>query len=166
VEEQLFGVQANTAAARTNEVTGSITIDGTTVTDAEMTVDMASMKSVGTELDAAIANRRDEQFRGRIMSTDQFPNATFTLTEPIELAPVPKDGVEAEYSATGELTMHGTTNTVTIPITAKRLGDVIAIQGITEITFSDYGIPDPSGGPASVGSTGELEFLVQLEPAS
>jgi hypothetical protein len=89
VEEQLFGVQANTAAARTNEVTGSITIDGTTVTDAEMTVDMASMKSVGTELDAAIANRRDEQFRGRIMSTDQFPNATFTLTEPIELAPVP-----------------------------------------------------------------------------
>jgi polyisoprenoid-binding protein YceI len=166
VEEQLFGVNANTAAARTKEVSGSVTIEGTTVTAAEMTVDMASMESVGTELDAAIADRRDDQFRGRIMETDQFPTATFELTEPIDLAPVPNDGEEAEYSATGELTMHGTTNTVTIPIKAKRLGNVIAIQGITEITFADYGIDDPSGGPASVGSTGELEFLVQLEPSS
>jgi polyisoprenoid-binding protein YceI len=166
VDEKLFGVQANTAAARTNEVTGSITIDGTSVTAADMTVDMASMTSVGTKLDATIADRRDEQFRGRIMSTDEFPTATFTLTEPIELAPVPKDGVEAKYSATGELTMHGTTKTVTIPIAAKRLGDVIAIQGITDIKFSDYNIDDPSGGPSSVGNTGQLEFLVQLEPGS
>ena len=92
------------------------------------------------------------------MNIDQFPTATFELTEPIDLAPVPKDGVEKQYSATGKLTLHGTTKTVTIPITAKRLGNVIAIQGITDITFSDYGIDNPSGGPASVGDTGQLEF--------
>jgi hypothetical protein len=28
------------------------------------------------------------------------------------------------------------------------------------ITFSDYSIDNPSGGPASVGNTGELEFLL------
>jgi polyisoprenoid-binding protein YceI len=166
IEEKLFGVESNTAAARTNEVTGSVTIEGTTVTEAEITVDMASMTSVGTKLDEAIADRRDEQFRGRIMNTDEFPTATFTLTEPIELEPVPADGTEAEYSATGELTMHGTTKTVTIPIKAKRLDNVIAIQGITDITFSDYNIDDPSGGPASVGDSGQLEFLVQAEPSS
>jgi polyisoprenoid-binding protein YceI len=160
VEEELFG-QHNTAAARTNEVSGSVTIEGTTVTAAELTVDVASIESDGPGSD-----QRDNQFRGRIMNTDQFPTATFELTEPIDLAPVPKDGVQSKYSATGQLTLHGTTKTVTIPINAKRVGDAIAIQGITDITFSDYGIDDPSGGPANVGSAGKLEFLVQLEPGS
>jgi len=160
VEEELFN-QHNTAAARTNEVSGTVTIEDTTVTDADLTVDMASIKSDGPGSD-----QRDNQFRGRIMNTDQFPTATFKLTEPIELAPVPKDGVQKTYSATGELTLHGTTKTVTIPINAKRVGKAIAIQGITDITFSDYGINDPSGGPANVGSSGQLEFLVQLEPGS
>jgi hypothetical protein len=53
-----------------------------------------------------------------------------------------------------------------MPINAKRAGNLIAIQGITEITFSDYGIDNPSGGPASVGNTGQLEFLVELSPSS
>ena len=160
MEEQLFG-QHNTAAARTEQVTGTITIDGTTVETADMSVDMASI----TSTDSA-GGRRDDQFRGRIMNTDQYPTATFKLTKPIDLAPVPQDGVQKRYSATGELTLHGTTKTVTIPITAKRLGNVIAIQGIAGITFSDYGIDNPSGGPASVGNTGQLEFLLQLDPVS
>lgn len=160
VEEMLFG-QHNTAAARTDKVTGSVTIDGTTVSRADITVDMASI----TSTDPA-GSRRDDQFRGRIMNTDQFPTSTFKLTKPIDLAPVPKDGVVKHYSATGELTMHGTTKSVTIPITAKRLGDVIAVQGIADVTFSDYGIDNPSGGPASVGNNGQLEFLVQLHPTS
>ncbi len=165
VKETLFG-QSNTAVARTNEVTGTITIAGTKVTKADVSVDMASIKSVGNSIDGAFASRRDDQFRGRIMSTDQFPTATFELTQPIDLAPVPKDGVEKQYSATGQLTLHGTTKTVTIPLTAKRDGDVIAVQGILDVTFSDYGINNPSGGPASVGDTGQLEFLVQVRPSS
>jgi polyisoprenoid-binding protein YceI len=160
VEEELLG-QHNTAAARTTKVSGSMTIDGTTVTKADLTVDMASI----TSTDPA-GGRRDDQFRGRIMNVDQFPTSTFELTKPINLAPVPKDGVEQQYAATGELTMHGTTKTVTIPIKAKRLDNVIAIQGITDITFSDYNIDNPSGGPASVGNEGQLEFQLQFEPSS
>jgi polyisoprenoid-binding protein YceI len=160
VEEQLFG-QHNTAAGRTNQVTGTMTIEGTTVNAVDLTVDVASI----TSTDAA-GGRRDDQFRGRIMDTDQFPTATFELTKPVRLGPIPKDGVEKRYSATGKLTMHGTTKTITIPITAKRAGDVIAVQGITDITFSDYDIDNPSGGPASVGNKGQLEFLVQFAPAA
>ena len=54
---------------------------------------------------------RDSQFQGRIMDTADFPTATFVLTNPIELAPVPKNGVVKTYSATGKLTLHGTTKT-------------------------------------------------------
>jgi polyisoprenoid-binding protein YceI len=165
VTETLFG-QSNTAVARTDEVTGTVRIAGTEVTKADMTVDMASIRSVGNTFDGPFADRRDEQFRGRIMSTDQFPTGMFVLTQPIDLAPVPKDGVEAKYSATGRLTLHGTTKTVTIPLTAKREGNLIAVQGIIDVTFSDYGISNPSGGPASVGDTGQLEFLLQLHPSA
>jgi len=165
VKEELFN-QSNTAVARTDKVTGTVVIAGTKVTSADLSVDMASIASVGNSIDGAFADRRDEQFRGRIMSTDQFPTSTFKLTRQIDLAPVPKDGVEATYSATGELTMHGTTKTVTIPLTAKRTGNTIAVQGILTVTFSDYGIDNPSGGPASVGDSGQLEFLVQLQLGS
>ena len=54
---------------------------------------------------------------------------------------------------------------VTIPLTARHTGNLIAVQGITTVTFSDYGINNPSGGPASVGDSGQLEFVVQLQPA-
>ena len=68
------------------------------------------------------------------------------------------------YSATGKLTLHGTTKTVTIPLKTQRTGDVIQVQGILSITFPDYGIDNPSGGPASVGDVGQMEFVLQLQP--
>ena len=156
VKETLFG-QSNTAVGRTSSVTGSMTIAATTVTKASFSVDMNSVKSD--------RDQRDGYFRGRIMDTTDFPTATFVLTSPINLAPIPKNGVIKSYPATGKLTLHGTTKTVTIPLATKRTGDVIEVQGILSITFSDYGVNNPSGGPAQVGNTGQLEFLLELQPS-
>ncbi len=160
-KEKLF-TQSNTAVGRTDKVTGSLTIAGAKVTAASFTVDMASVASVGNKIDGGLVDRRDDQFRTRIMNTDQFPTAKFVLTTPINLAPVPANGVKKSYSAAGKLTLHGTTKTVTIPITARRTANVIAVQGILPITFSAYGIDNPSGGPASVGDNGQMEFVLQL----
>jgi hypothetical protein len=74
VKEVLFGVDTE-AVGRTNQITGSLTIDGTEVTEAEFVVDVASISSD--------ESRRDGQFRGRIMTTSEFPTAVFTLTTPI-----------------------------------------------------------------------------------
>ena len=52
--------------------------------------------------------------QGRILNTSQFPDATFTLTKPIALGKEPSDGVEITTTATGNLTLHGTTKSVTI----------------------------------------------------
>ena len=81
VKENLFG-QSNTAVGRTNGVTGSMTIAGTTVTKASFTVDMTSVTS-----DRSI---RDDQFQGRIMDTADYPTATFALTKPDQ----PRAGAE------------------------------------------------------------------------
>ena len=156
VKETLLG-QSNTAVGKTKSVTGSITIAGTTVTNASFTVDMKSVTS-----DRSI---RDGQFQGRIMDTADFPTATFALTKPIALGTEPKNGVQVRYTATGKLTLHGTTKDITFPLNARRTANVIAVQGNVPVVFSDYGIDNPSGGPASVGNSGQMEFVLELEPA-
>ncbi|HZQ28980.1 MAG TPA: YceI family protein [Acidimicrobiales bacterium] len=155
VKEVLFG-QDNTAVGRTNKVTGSMTIDGTTVKTVDLTVDMSSVAS-----DQA---RRDNQFKGRIMDTSTYPTSTFKLTQPINLSNV-ADGSTVSANAVGQLTLRGTTETVTIPIKAKRNGSKIEVNGILPVTFADWKIPSPSFGPVTTEDHGELELLVVFERA-
>jgi polyisoprenoid-binding protein YceI len=156
VEETLFG-QSNTATGKTNSITGSMTLAGTDVTKASFSVDMTSVTS-----DESL---RDNQFQNRIMDTASFPTATFELTTPIALGTEPKDGVQTTYTATGKLTLHGTTKDITFPLTARRTAHLIAVEGNVPVTFSDYGIDNPSGGPASVGNTGKMAFVLQFIPS-
>jgi polyisoprenoid-binding protein YceI len=155
-EEVLFG-QSTEAVGRTSAVTGSMTIAGTTVPKASFTVDLTKVTS-----DKA---QRDSQFQGRIMDTSDFPTATFTLTQPIELGTLPGDGTQITAKATGTLQLHGTSKTVTIDLTAERTGGTIKVNGTIPVTFSDYGIDNPSGGPAQVGDSGQIEFLIAFTKA-
>ena len=149
--EILFG-QDSEGAGRTSDVTGTMEISGTTVESAEVVVDMTTI--------ASDEERRDGQFHGRIMETATFPEATFTLTEPIDLEEVPAEGEEVTVPVTGEFTIHGVTNEVTFDLTARRSGDTIETSAQVPVVFSDYEIDDPSGGPATVGDEGEIEFAL------
>jgi polyisoprenoid-binding protein YceI len=153
VKETLFG-QSGTAVGGTSAITGQFVLAGTTVSTASFSVDMTQVTSERSQ--------RDGQFHGRIMDTAQFPTATFVLTSPIDLGSIPAPGAEIAPKATGKLTLHGTTKTVTIPLASKRTGNVVQVNGSVPITFADYDIPNPSGGPASVGDTGTLEFELVL----
>ena len=151
IQETLFG-QDSEAVGRSEAVTGEVTIEGTAVTAATFEVDMTTFESG--------ESRRDGQFEGRIMEVDQFPTATFELTSPIELGAVPADGKKIPVTAVGDLTLHGVTREITIDLVARLDGSTFAVDGSTTVTFSDYEIDDPSGGPASVGDDGELEVLL------
>jgi polyisoprenoid-binding protein YceI len=156
VEETLFG-QDSTATGQTNSMTGSMTIAGTDVTKASFIVDMTAVTSD--------EGQRDNQFQNRIMNTAQFPTATFVLTKPIALGKEPKDGVQVTYTATGKFTLHGTTKDITFPLKARRTANLIAVEGNVPVTFSDYGIDNPSGGPARVGNSGKMVFVLQFNPS-
>jgi polyisoprenoid-binding protein YceI len=153
VKEVLFGQSAE-AVGRTSDVTGTFTIAGTEVTAGSFTVDMTTVTSD--------QSRRDGQFQGRIMEVSTYPTATFVLTSPIEVGSVPADGAQVDVEATGKLTLHGTTRTVTFPVQAKRTGAAIAVAGTIPIVFADYDISNPSGGPAQTEDHGELEFRLNF----
>ncbi len=53
------------------------------------------------------------------MDTAQYPTSTFKLTQPIDLGSVPADGKTITAKATGDLTLHGTTKSVTFEVEAR-----------------------------------------------
>src|SRR5262249_24220175 len=111
VNEQLAGVGAKTAFGRTPDVEGTLTIDGTTATKTKSPADPTTPQSDDS--------RRDGQLRNQAIQTGQFPTATFELTQPIDFAKVPTDETTVSVQATGDLTLHGVTKQVTIPLDAK-----------------------------------------------
>ncbi|HEX5097146.1 MAG TPA: YceI family protein [Acidimicrobiia bacterium] len=152
-KEVLFGQDAD-AAGRTDQVTGSMEISGTTVTTGSFEVDMASVESD--------QSNRDDAYRGRIMNVDQFPTSTFELTTPIELGSIPEEGVAIHPQATGDITIHGVTKTVTIDLDAQLIDGKIEVVGHLPVKWSDFDIDDPSGGPATVTDNGQMEFKLVL----
>jgi polyisoprenoid-binding protein YceI len=154
VKEVLFG-QSTEAVGRTSSIEGSLTVSGTTVTGGSFTVDMTTVTSD--------ESRRDNQFRNRIMETSTYPTGTFELTSPIGLGSASVS--QKTVTATGNLTLHGVTKTVTFKATATRSGSSVNVTGSLPITFEDYGIANPSFGPAQVGDDGTLEFSLTFAKA-
>ncbi len=156
VNETINGLD-KTANGRTKDITGSLTIEGTTVTAGEFTVDMTTVSSD--------EGRRDGQFRGRIMEVDQFPTATFVLTEPIDFVQIPAEGGTVTAEATGDLTLHGVTKSVTFEVQATFKNGLIGVLGQIPVTFADYAIDNPSFGSVSTEDHGLLEFVLVLDRA-
>jgi polyisoprenoid-binding protein YceI len=131
-----------------------MTLEDASVTAAKFTVPLATVKSN--------ESLRDIQFRGRIMDVAQYPDAVFTLTAPISLGTLPAAGTVINATATGNLAMHGVTRSVTFTIHAEYTGTEIEASGSIPITFANWNIQNPSGGPAQVGDSGAMDFLLYL----
>jgi len=157
VDEVLFG-QNVTATGRTRDVVGTLVFDGSTLTNADFTALMATVTSD--------ESRRDGQFRGRIMAVDEFPEATFTLTQPIALDAVPSEGEVVTLSAMGDLTVRGTTKSVTFDLKAFHSAGTITVTGEIPIVFDEWGVPNPTGGPATTEDHGSMEFLLTFARAA
>jgi polyisoprenoid-binding protein YceI len=155
MEEELASVGHTTAVGRTPDVTGDITIAGEQVTDGSFSVDMTTLES-----DKPM---RDNVIKGRGLETDQFPEATFELTKPVDLPADIADGQSVSFSATGDLTIHGVTKSVTLDFDATLDNGTIAIVGQAPVTLADYSIDPPTSAIAlSVSDEGTLEFQLFL----
>lgn len=158
-ESFVGGLADQAVSGETNNITGSVTVAGATVTQRDpFTVDMASITTGN--------GRRDAQYNGRIMQTDRFPTATFELDAPLTLPTVPADGAELTVSAPGTLTVRGVSKPVTVDLKAKLNGAELDVSASIPVTWSDYEIEDPSlGGFVSVLDRGSIELLLVFEKA-
>jgi polyisoprenoid-binding protein YceI len=136
VQEELVGVGGVEAVGRTPDVSGSISLSGTTLSAAELEADLTTLRSD--------QSMRDGQLGGQGIQTDQFPTATFVLTQPIELDSLPAENEPIQVTAVGDLTLHGVTQEVSIPLAAVRAGDVIGVAGSLTFAWEDFGMERPS----------------------
>lgn len=154
VQEVLLG-QSATAVGRTNKVWGSLTIDGSTVTKATFTVNMASVVSDQSQ--------RNARFDGSIMDVSQYPTATLTVSSPIDLGTTPGKGAVQQYNTVGDLDMHGVTKSVSFPVSTERVGAEIDVLADVSIPFSEWNIANPSiDGFVTTANSGTLEVLLHL----
>lgn len=154
VDEELASIGATTAVGRTDQVTGTLTIEGTTVTEVEIVVDMGSL--------ATDDSRRDGRMRDAL-ATDEFPTSSFVLTEPIELGSVPAEGETVSVTAIGEMTIKGVTNPVEVELEAQVVDGTLVVVGSLPVVFADYGVEAPSSVVVvSVEDNGIIEFQLYL----
>ena len=150
VNEVLSSIGDFTAVGRTANVAGSIELTETALVAVTVEVQMGTL-------------RTDNSFRdGRIyqaLNTRDFPLATFTLVEPVELPGGMADGEAFAGSAQGDLTVKDVTNRVTFDLQAQLVGDRIVAVGSSEVIFSDYGVTAPTAPiVVSVEDHGIMEF--------
>ena len=154
-EEELASIGGNTAVGRTPDVQGSMTVTGDQVTAVDVDVDLTTLQSD--------SGTRDNALRSRGLESDDFPTATFTLTEPLTLPAGAAEGERVSTQASGDLTIHGTTRSVTLTVEAQLSGDSAVVVGEAPVILQDHGIDPPTGfSVLSIADEGTFEFQIFL----
>lgn len=164
VRERLASLDAESdAVGRTSDVTGSSTVvesaDGAQLTAGEIAIDTTTITSD--------EDRRDNRLRSEGLQTDQFPTATFTLTQPVDVPAAALAGTATDVTLVGDLTLHGVTRSVEIPAQAALTDGQIQVAGTLTFPLADFEITAPNVGGfiISIADEGALEFLVVFAKA-
>ena len=160
VREKLAQLPAKSdAVGRTHDVNGTVTIDGSgdafTASAADLTVDVTTL--------ASDSDRRDNQIKHRGLETSTYPTATFKLTQPAAIPAEALSGSPVTVQATGDMTIHGVTKSVTIPLQAQVNGSQLEVVGSLTFKMSDFGMEPPTiAGIVEVEPNATLEFQLFL----
>lgn len=155
INEVLNTIGEFEVVGRTRDVAGTLVAEGTTITQVSV---VAQMDTLTTD-----NSSRDRAMRNQALETSQFPEATFTLTTPIELGDIPAEAETIQATATGDLTIHGVTQSVDFPLEAQLVGDSIVVVGQLPMLLADYDISAPSAPiVASVEDNALLELSLVL----
>jgi polyisoprenoid-binding protein YceI len=159
VKEELAGFGTFTAVGRTQDVEATLTYDGSAITQVQVTADLTGLASDNS--------MRDGQLGRQGLQTDTYPTATFVLTKAIELGGAPENGETVQAMATGDLTLHGVTRSIDIPLEGQFTNGYAVVVGSLDVNFADYGIEKPSSARVlGMEDHGVMELQLVLQQAS
>jgi len=136
VKEELATVGFATAVGRTKDVTGAFVVDRNIVQSGSIEAKLSTLKSD--------QDFRDNALRTQSIETNKFPTATFTLTEAVTLPESLAAGQSLTTTLVGDLTLHGVTKAVEIPVETTITGEHLVVVGSIDILFSEYNIAKPN----------------------
>lgn len=165
-EERAGALPDHTAVGRTGQVAGTLEVADGRVTSATFAVDLASIEF--TDDPGLPVADRSEYLRTRALETDRFPEATFSLTEPLPLPAFDDAGTASAVPAQGTLTLHGVTRPIELLVDVRTSADrvVLATSDPVAVRLPDHEIEPPEiTGLATVSDEGSFEFVVVLRRA-
>jgi len=156
IRQVVIGLSSD-VVGRTTGLTGTATVTGDKVTGADVQVDLRALTS---------GDKPAPSFT-KGLDTDRYPTATLRLNGPIPLGPGFATGAVTTASATVQLTLHGVSRPVTVPLQARRSGDAVQVSGRFPVSFADHRITSPGGIPflGDLDDHGVAEFLLVLHRA-
>jgi polyisoprenoid-binding protein YceI len=164
VHEKLAVLPApSDAVGRTSDVTGQATVVNSgsthTVSAASFTVRVSTL--------ASDRPMRDQRVHTLGLQTDTYPTATFQLAQPVTLPADAASGKVVKVTATGPLTLHGVTRTVSIPLSVQLSGSSFDVAGSISFPWSEFGMTPPNyGNFVTVADTATMELALHLTKAA
>ncbi|MDN6387424.1 MAG: YceI family protein, partial [Corynebacterium sp.] len=144
--------QEKSTSGRTSSVDGSLVVDDGVLQEGRVTVDVASI--------ASDIEKRDIHVRDNILHTDDYPEATFSITSPVDLSSLPEDGSVDTVTVRGDLTMHGETNEVSADLKVLRSGENVIVEGQVPVNREDFGIVSPEFVASQIAEEGTVDLLL------
>lgn len=164
VREKLLRLPAsNDAVGRTSSMTGAFRLTG----DGDV---LRVEKGMRIEADISTLksdeDRRDDHMRTMAIETDLYPTASFVTTSDIVL---PADLIASgrtSVTVAGDLTLHGITRPVAIPLRAQHAGGRIEVVGSVTFPWEYFGMKQPNLSYVTVEADPTLELQVFFDHES
>ncbi|HMO11722.1 MAG TPA: YceI family protein, partial [Actinotalea sp.] len=138
---------------RTDEDTGTATVDAGQLTAAEIVVQTGA---ITTDQSA-----RDAYFR-RALDTTTHPQATFTLDQPVDVSAVGDGTGPLVVQAPGTLVIGSSSVQVLADLQIQRNAGRLEVAGSIPLVLSDLGLTAPDLGFVTVDPDGSVEVLLLL----
>lgn len=142
-----------TVTGRTEDISGSLTVEEDRLTAADLVL---KVDTITTDSD-----RRDQYFRTSAIDTSQFPEATFTLTEPMDVSTA-LEGESLTIPITGDLTLNGQTASVEANVKGAFSDGSAQLVGQIPMTWAEFGVKAPNLGFVAVEDSGFIEFSLNV----
>jgi polyisoprenoid-binding protein YceI len=168
VREQFIDESApNDAVANTSKVTGGLTVvrNGASwiARDASFQADLTALKSIDSHATRGPLQR--DRFVGpNFLDTRDYPTASFQ-PDPIEVRTSASSGAPVDLMAHGNLTIHGQTHAIDLPLRAQLTTGRISVTGSRQIDMTDYGVRVPALPFTKADSQATIVFDLTLQPA-
>lgn len=155
---EVLPAEKTETSGSTGDVTGQATVRGSQLTDATVTVN----------LDALTTDKqvRDRNMKDKLFETSKYPEAHFTLTEPVDLSGLPDNGAPAKVELTGDLEIKDVTHEITQEFDMVRDDDRIIIAGDININRLDYNVITPEFIAAEIAEEGQINIRINFAQES
>ncbi len=142
-------------------IRGTLTVDGAHPEAGVVAIDIdaTQLRVTGRGEPAEdVPTVQDKMVSASVLDVARYPTITFKSTT---VAVRSLRGTAMDLSITGDLTLHGTTKSITVPVHAELTSNRVAAQGTFSVKQSDYGItPVSVAGVVSVRDALDIRFSI------